>query len=314
MSIKVMNRVWEQSKVKGSQRLVLLAIADNANDHGHGYPGIEGALAKKTLLTGRAVGYNIDKLALTTEIGVYPNPGTSHDYIVFVGMTLSEAKTAIRKLAQRRGLTTKEMARLRKDFRAAAAERQGKMVKKTFRTTSETSVGGDPKTASDEPSVTVREPSEPKGCAVAQPSSTNEKKSPPSKKGRGISVVDPRGIPINKKHPRWNELWDAIVDVTGVDVGIRTNRANLGRVVKEILQSEVEYTGEDIQAAPKWWKAENFPGRVTVNALPKWLQDIRAYRLKSTSNAPKPYVPKHVDVYVPPADVVNPVRQKETAA
>jgi len=306
MSIKVMTRVWEESKHKGSELLLLLAIADNARDDGHAWPGLS-VLSGKTRLSRQTLSKKLENLVESGELYIHAQKGFVHHYAVLVGLSPEEKAAVIDKIEKRRGAPTEYKTGGSKDGVTVEPVNTGRRPWETR--------GDDSgKDGATRTVINRKEPLEPKGCAVAQPPSTNEKKSPPSKKGRGISVVDPRGIPINKKHPRWNELWDAIVDVTGVDVGIRTNRTNLGRVVKEILQSEVEYTGEDIQAAPKWWKAENFPGRVTVNALPKWLQDIRAYRLKSTSNAPKPYVPKHVDVYVPPADVVNPVRQKETAA
>jgi len=40
MSIKVMSYVWEASKAKGSELLLLLAIADHAADDGYCWPGI----------------------------------------------------------------------------------------------------------------------------------------------------------------------------------------------------------------------------------------------------------------------------------
>jgi hypothetical protein len=49
MSIRMMTLVWDQSQHKGSELLLMLAIADNANDQGVAYPSIR-TLAKKTRL------------------------------------------------------------------------------------------------------------------------------------------------------------------------------------------------------------------------------------------------------------------------
>lgn len=54
MSIAVMSWVWSNSKTKGSARLVLLALADNANDDGVCWPSIA-TVAKKANLERRYV-------------------------------------------------------------------------------------------------------------------------------------------------------------------------------------------------------------------------------------------------------------------
>lgn len=54
MSIKVMTNVWEHSAMKGSALLLLLAIADHADDDGLAFPGTE-KLAKKIRMSERQV-------------------------------------------------------------------------------------------------------------------------------------------------------------------------------------------------------------------------------------------------------------------
>ena len=50
MSVRVMQWVWEHSRATGIDRLVLLAIADNANDDGgNAYPGMATLMAKTRL-------------------------------------------------------------------------------------------------------------------------------------------------------------------------------------------------------------------------------------------------------------------------
>lgn len=55
MSIKVMNWVWENAQAKGHCRLVLLAIADCADDNGMNAFPSQPKLADKTLLTVRTI-------------------------------------------------------------------------------------------------------------------------------------------------------------------------------------------------------------------------------------------------------------------
>ena len=54
MSIEAMSWVWKHSKTKGSERLVLLALADNANDNGVCWPSIA-TIARKANLERRYV-------------------------------------------------------------------------------------------------------------------------------------------------------------------------------------------------------------------------------------------------------------------
>lgn len=68
MSIKVMSRVWECSRHKGSELLLLLAIADFADDRGtNAYPSTE-TLAKKVRLSERSVQYLLRKLESSGEL------------------------------------------------------------------------------------------------------------------------------------------------------------------------------------------------------------------------------------------------------
>ena len=86
MSVRAMSAVWEKSAMKGAPLLLLLAIADHANDRGHdAYPSI-GTLRKKVRLDERQVRRIIRLLEafgeLRTSIGTGPR-GTN-EYIVVV--------------------------------------------------------------------------------------------------------------------------------------------------------------------------------------------------------------------------------------
>jgi hypothetical protein len=56
-----MSYVWKNCKEKGSRKLMLLAIADNANDDGFAYPSVE-TLAQKTCMTERNAQKTVDYL------------------------------------------------------------------------------------------------------------------------------------------------------------------------------------------------------------------------------------------------------------
>lgn len=96
MSIKCMTRVWEQTPkhIKGSQLLLLLAIADHARDDGHAWPGI-GTLAEKIRMSERHTMRMLDELesdgVLYIDRRSYVN-----QYLVMVGLTDDEIAAALR--------------------------------------------------------------------------------------------------------------------------------------------------------------------------------------------------------------------------
>jgi len=67
MSVKVMARVWEHSQASGGELLVMLALADFANDDGECWPSVP-VLAQKARLTDREVRYLLPKLESAGEL------------------------------------------------------------------------------------------------------------------------------------------------------------------------------------------------------------------------------------------------------
>jgi hypothetical protein len=92
MSIKVASYVWEHSKQKASALLMLLAIADNANDQGEAFPGVE-TLAKKTRMSKRNAQDVLTKLEAQGEIAIQERDGNSNLYIIPVPWRTVEAKS-----------------------------------------------------------------------------------------------------------------------------------------------------------------------------------------------------------------------------
>jgi hypothetical protein len=74
MSIKVMSRVWEGSRQSGGALLVLLAIADFADDDGLAFPSVR-TLARKARLSERQVQRVLAELPAAGELVVRPGAG-----------------------------------------------------------------------------------------------------------------------------------------------------------------------------------------------------------------------------------------------
>ncbi len=95
MSISVIDRVWKYSQQGGTALLVLLALADWADDWGYCYPG-HAAIARKARTTERNVYLLINKLAEAGEIRIVrKGSGGRYQretsvYQVTVGMTQEE--------------------------------------------------------------------------------------------------------------------------------------------------------------------------------------------------------------------------------
>lgn len=75
MSVRIMSKVFDLPDMGPTKRLIMLALADHADDAGRCYPSID-RLAKRTGLSERAVRTNLRQLEvegyLATEIGVGP--------------------------------------------------------------------------------------------------------------------------------------------------------------------------------------------------------------------------------------------------
>lgn len=74
MSVRTMAKVWEQSSHAGTELLMLLAIADFADDEGNAYPSI-GTLATKCRMTARNVNHIMVALRASGELEVLENMG-----------------------------------------------------------------------------------------------------------------------------------------------------------------------------------------------------------------------------------------------
>ena len=88
MSVRIMSAVWETSKAKDTELLLLLAIADHANDEGYAYPKVAN-LARKIRLSERSVQRLSRNLVESGELEItYSDSGRGPNlYRVLVGVT-----------------------------------------------------------------------------------------------------------------------------------------------------------------------------------------------------------------------------------
>lgn len=80
MSIKLLNLAWRFSKTKGGDLLILLGIADFANDEGIAYPSIA-TLAKKARLTPRNAQRSIRRLVDSGELRIEEGKGPHRTHL-----------------------------------------------------------------------------------------------------------------------------------------------------------------------------------------------------------------------------------------
>lgn len=91
MSIRVMSQVWEHSKQQGSALLVLLAIADFADDDGYAYPSVE-RLAAKARMSPRNVRYVLRQLEESGELAIEAGGGRHRSNLYRVIVQTSQAE------------------------------------------------------------------------------------------------------------------------------------------------------------------------------------------------------------------------------
>ena len=93
MSVAMMTRVWELSLATEGCLLVLLAIADFADDQGRAWPSVR-TLAKKARLSERQTRYVLRKLEQSGELKTQPNSGPHGCHLFQIIIAKEGAKTA----------------------------------------------------------------------------------------------------------------------------------------------------------------------------------------------------------------------------
>ncbi len=124
MSIKCMTTVWEKSKHKGGNLLLLLAIADNANDDiWHAWPGMS-TLAKKTRRTERTIRNQIPEIEASGELIVYRKEGQVNHYLITTGLTKDEVEVNLRAFCTKLGITPEDISSPRTEEKTSGVPRK----------------------------------------------------------------------------------------------------------------------------------------------------------------------------------------------
>lgn len=109
MSIKIIDSVWEHSQQQGSALLMLLAIADIADEYGEAYPGVQ-RLADKTRMTVRNAQLVLNKLLESGELvidyqnGVETGNGKTNRYRIITPGALPREGVKVASPVKREGV------------------------------------------------------------------------------------------------------------------------------------------------------------------------------------------------------------------
>lgn len=91
MSLDALNAVWKHSEQSGAQLLLLLAIADNANDDGFAFPSYK-HLAAKSRMSKRTVQRAVSKLLDTDELSLNSSGTWGSSNVYAVNLAVLRAK------------------------------------------------------------------------------------------------------------------------------------------------------------------------------------------------------------------------------
>jgi hypothetical protein len=93
MSIRVQSEIWKHSKLKGTALLLLLAIADFADDNGWAFPSVR-ALAKKIRLKDRQTQSLIAQIVEAGELEIHPGEGSHRTNLYRVKVSAGRVQSA----------------------------------------------------------------------------------------------------------------------------------------------------------------------------------------------------------------------------
>jgi hypothetical protein len=96
MSIKRITAVWDHSTSKGNARLLMLALADSANDDGYCWPGYNHIQTKMNCGSRGTVSNTIEAQENAQELIVDHRPNQGNKYLVIVGFSPEQVKHGLR--------------------------------------------------------------------------------------------------------------------------------------------------------------------------------------------------------------------------
>ena len=217
MSIKVMSYIWDHPTVdgpKGSELLLLLAIADHAADDGYCWPTI-GVLAAKIRMTERSVMRFVQALEKRGELYVMRS-NRNNRYVVRMGRTDAQVEAVLEHRKESIG------DNLSRD--------------KMTRDTDVTSIGDKGVTSIGDTGVTL---------IISEPSINHHEQE---------AFIEPAPHPKKPASNGIGPWFQAIVAACSIDLNAATGRQKgMLKNAAEVLRDDVKATPEQIVGFREWW-------------------------------------------------------------
>lgn len=248
MSVKVMGAVFSESKQRSTRRLLLLGIADNADDYGHAWPGID-TLADKCLISRSLVIRATAQIEVqSNELLVYRKAGYGNHYLILTGKNREQRLDALQRFCAKLKITADMVAKQHRkhvtDFTTkhatVYAARKAKQ-RETHRLQSATRVNLTPPpcqpdtppvyTGTPDPSLTVRETSKDSAAGAA-------------------ATPKPR-----KRDELFDLVAELLFNAKPGDPAIEAIGGRVGKIKKAL--STAKSTKLELTAACKWYAVAN---------------------------------------------------------
>lgn len=300
MSNKALGYIFTHSKTKGSARVLMLAIADMANDDGECYPG-RSNLAKKVNVSERQLSNLVRDCEVMGELRVYQRSHSAEDhrtnkyYIVGLYDEKRAAKTRTAKAPEPRKFP-KPKEEKAGHGKLVALGGHGKLVASgQMKLVADASPSGHGKLVATNPSLTSLT-IDPKIAAENAGGDVLEEKTPEqlfdeaAANGKSKAPAIPLVIEETKKC-RANPYFDLIVELFGVDYATLTDneKSGIGKVAAQLKKAGRSL--DDVRVIYAYCVKKEFSG-FTWHALTTHAS--MALRGKSKSTA-APAAPVHIE-------------------
>lgn len=251
MSVRATTAVWFESEAKGAAKLVLLAIADCANDEGIAWPSMATVARKCGLTSERGVREHVKRLEESGELEVIERPGRSSVYRIRVG----DFKNSVRASGPRQDPAPRQKSTPRQD----GAPDPGRGVPDT--------PAGECRTprqdSGDDPKGTIKETKEGTAPAPAFPIGEGQASGGLGELRERLAIVFPHapGMLTSREETLLLGAQAALAAV-GLDVWeilriwfVETDEViRDGKLWPRSRAEFLEHAGEAIEKACKWWK------------------------------------------------------------
>lgn len=274
MSVIRMSAVWKESQHKANDLLLLLALADAANDEGYCWPSVD-TLAEKTRIHRSTVLRAAKRLENSGEIYIQHNRRHGNKYLVLVGLTEGQIEYALKKHFGADAATVQQVTARHKSQTATNGNKsQIATSEVAHNATSEVAlVRLDPSIIHQEPSKTLAD-APGGGQQDADPETMSTDPTQPESSPIQDSPQDKQATTSPTPH---QAMFEAICQAFELDWSCmtKTKRRNIGRVANEVRAAGA--TPADIPPFVAWCKKQDWSD-FTENVLVTRWDDFKATR------------------------------------